>query len=64
MSSKKRSSVTKGRATKANAYSGRFVKNYVKARSPWPDPFASSKHTQVERAHKHNKVVRSSGSHS
>lgn len=46
MSSKKRSSVSKGRYAKTDAYRGRFEKNYVKARNPWPDPFASSRHHQ------------------
>ncbi len=51
MSNKKRSSVSKGKDAKTNAYRAHFEKNYVKARNPWPDPFASSKQTQRQQAH-------------
>ncbi len=64
MSGERRSSASKTRETRTNAYRSRVEKNQVKARNPWPDPFVSRKHTQVERAHKHEKVVRSSGDHS
>ena len=59
MSNEKRSSVSKGRDAKTNAYRNRFERNHVKARNPWPDPFTSSKHTQVERASNQETVVRS-----
>ena len=64
MSSERRSSTSKTREARTNAYRSRVEKNQVKARNPWPDPFVSRKHTQVERAHKHEKVVGPSGGHS
>ena len=45
MSDKKRSSASKRR----DAYRGRFEKNYVKARNPWPDPFASKEHNRTRK---------------
>ena len=60
MSNKKRSSVSKGRDTKTNAYRNRFEKNYVKARNPWPDPFASSEHKRSQQTNNQKTTARSS----
>ena len=59
MSDKKRSSGSKGRDTKTNAYRNRFEKNYVKARNPWPDPFASKEHNRTRQADNPKTTVRS-----
>ena len=58
MSNGKRSSASKGREARTNTYRTRVEKNHVKARTPWPDPFTSRKHTQVERANNQETVVR------
>ena len=58
MSNEKRSSTSKAREARTNSYRNRAEKNHVKARNPWPDPFTSRKHTQVERASNQETVVR------
>ena len=60
MSNEKRSSASKGSDAKTNAYRNRFEKNYVKARSPWPDPFAASRQAQSQQVHNQKTAVRSS----
>ena len=59
MSSEKRSSTPRAREARTNSYRNRFEKNHVKARNPWPDPFTSRQHTQVERTSNQETVVRS-----
>ena len=64
MSDEKRSSVSKGRDAKTNAYRNRFEKNQVKARNPWPDPFASNDHKQGQQVNDQKTSVRASGTRS
>ncbi len=61
MSNEKRSSASKRSDAKTNAYRNRFEKNHVKARNPWPDPFAASRQAQSQQAHNQKTAVRSSG---
>jgi hypothetical protein len=60
MSNKKHSSASRGTDTKTKAYRNRFEKNYVKARNPWPDPFASSGQSQSQQTHNQKTTVRAS----
>lgn len=59
MSNERRSSASKRREARTDAYRHRVEKNRIKARNPWPDPFASKEHNRAKQADNPKTTVRS-----